>query len=1061
MDQGPLNQDSVQLFNASLDVTTSKYVIKKVGTKINRKKFDIHPYSLLCTELKQLYVAITRPKNRLIIYDEHSQNRRHVETFWRDLDLVQFISKKDLDTSMNANNKDIASFRSLVVKTSTTEWKKQGVRMFKNKYYEQAVKCFEKSGDEEMRIRALAYNLAEQTSFKASEINAKKIYIKQGVYPYNTYPKAMIKNLLRGLKKDESSLKKEFIKAAQHFEAINLLKQAAQCYFSAEKYQKALAAYEQIGQLKQAAEAAYMLKDYQKAADYYDRSGDYIKTIDCLAEIKQYDKILEVINKYKTMPQDQRESYAKRYVPLALKALVLNVDYNIEDLEDKKEEKKPTKVKTHKIEEVSEGEEEDESEEEEDEEESEEENDEEEADGEAKIEGEEKAEDKKEETQEKNQDGKKILDDELVKETAEIESEKKESVEKSKNNVSDMSFAEIETDKTQKTEKNGQKDLSDMSFEVINGTKSKNASVVSFDATSLKPKDFGNKQEGSVNEMSFEDIDSVNAKDKNLDDFDHLSRIDPEDEWLQMETGSIVEQLSAIRRQESKSGTGTYSEYSALDFNHVMNNQCVLVKTKADIFAQDAIMQKIIHFISMFSEDVKQSLGNLRSKKNLLSQKDTTKSLEEESLVDMMIDLDEISTDFIYLILDLLEHYKLYKLCIFVCNRYGLSQKLGRYLVNIATRYSNLAIESVVVSKVKLTNNVQRQMQNEKAFVASVAFHNVLENINPTFLRLKKKGEKADFSNSLGNECFSELINLGFWKKCLFLMDYDNALSLASTFASFKNYKLIYLKENDSFKVDNINSLIATENFEFLPFKTPETPEDIKCSFIALEAVLWDLTEKLPLYLQNDTLQKLELPAFSSFFAFNGILWNYIYNRSSENSQLFESYLSDALTNLGKIMHNKDFKSPIIELRIYDLVLFFMQITLLHTKVPELQDHLLNLSDSKFEEMINVFNDLLVMTDNILRTSKYHETIIRALLTPYRVRVIESCQVLEHMSNNYFVTHISSPLTSEMVSNRADVNEDPLISSLLIDLEPNFIATPINTVLTSIRKRLVTIIFCL
>ena len=39
------------------------------GDEIMRK------YSLLCTELKFLYVAVTRPKNRLFIYDETVQDR--------------------------------------------------------------------------------------------------------------------------------------------------------------------------------------------------------------------------------------------------------------------------------------------------------------------------------------------------------------------------------------------------------------------------------------------------------------------------------------------------------------------------------------------------------------------------------------------------------------------------------------------------------------------------------------------------------------------------------------------------------------------------------------------------------------------------------------------------------------------------------------------------------------------------------------------------------------------------------------------------------------------------
>lgn len=53
-----------------------------------------------------------------------------------------------------------------------------------------------------------------------------------------------------------------------------------------------------------------------------------------------------------------------------------------------------------------------------------------------------------------------------------------------------------------------------------------------------------------------------------------------------------------------------------------------------------------------------------------------------------------------------------------------------------------------------------------------------------------------DNSNSLGIECFQGLISLGFWKKCIYLMDYQNALSLTCSFADFKNFKIIFLSGN-------------------------------------------------------------------------------------------------------------------------------------------------------------------------------------------------------------------------------------------------------------------------
>lgn len=39
---------------------------------------DINDYAELCSELKMLYTAITRPKNTLIIYDEDATARKSI-----------------------------------------------------------------------------------------------------------------------------------------------------------------------------------------------------------------------------------------------------------------------------------------------------------------------------------------------------------------------------------------------------------------------------------------------------------------------------------------------------------------------------------------------------------------------------------------------------------------------------------------------------------------------------------------------------------------------------------------------------------------------------------------------------------------------------------------------------------------------------------------------------------------------------------------------------------------------------------------------------------------------
>lgn len=97
-----------------------------------------------------------------------------------------------------------------------------------------------------------------------------------------------------------------------------------------------------------------------------------------------------------------------------------------------------------------------------------------------------------------------------------------------------------------------------------------------------------------------------------------------------------------------------------------------MIKTSADIFIQDEIMQQVIEYMTMFSDNFKAATLNIKSKEALLSSRmeQNDESLNESAAFDLLIDLDNIDMKFLYLILDTLEHYNIFRLAIFVCNRY-------------------------------------------------------------------------------------------------------------------------------------------------------------------------------------------------------------------------------------------------------------------------------------------------------------------------------------------------------------------------------------------------------
>ena len=53
-------------------------------------------FSALCTELKFLYVAITRPKNRLFIYDDNVQDRKPLENIWTRIGAVERVTRDEV-----------------------------------------------------------------------------------------------------------------------------------------------------------------------------------------------------------------------------------------------------------------------------------------------------------------------------------------------------------------------------------------------------------------------------------------------------------------------------------------------------------------------------------------------------------------------------------------------------------------------------------------------------------------------------------------------------------------------------------------------------------------------------------------------------------------------------------------------------------------------------------------------------------------------------------------------------------------------------------------------------
>lgn len=215
-----------------------KVIVKTLKMSPLHDDFDFSQYSLLCNELKQLYTAITRPKSRLIIFDEEPAKRDIISSIWKELDLVEAISyspsesKEEVLESKEKTEKNPNIFQSILKKTTKSEWLAQGHRMLKHKYYEQALKCYEKAGAEQLKKKARAFAAADAATKKIANIEAERVYMKEGIYKDNSV-KAKRAEERKRLKREEEEAIAELKKSAQIFIEIEMDSQAAQCLFSA------------------------------------------------------------------------------------------------------------------------------------------------------------------------------------------------------------------------------------------------------------------------------------------------------------------------------------------------------------------------------------------------------------------------------------------------------------------------------------------------------------------------------------------------------------------------------------------------------------------------------------------------------------------------------------------------------------------------------------------------------------------------------------------------------------------------------------------------------------
>ncbi|PRQ41350.1 putative uvrD-like Helicase, ATP-binding domain, P-loop containing nucleoside triphosphate hydrolase [Rosa chinensis] len=226
--------------------------------------FDDAKHSMLCSELKQLYVAVSRTRQRLWIYENVEELSNPIFDYWKRQHLVQL---RELDDSL-AQIMQVAS--------TSGDWRSRGIKLYHEHNYKMARMCFHKAGDTFWERRS-----------EAAELKVKADHMR-------TSSHGEANALLR--------------KAASIFEAIGLFVPSARCFYDLGEYERAGTIYlYKCGELEleNAGECFYLAENYVLAADVYARGNFFFLSISSCLRGNIFHRGLEYIKYWRQHARDE------------------------------------------------------------------------------------------------------------------------------------------------------------------------------------------------------------------------------------------------------------------------------------------------------------------------------------------------------------------------------------------------------------------------------------------------------------------------------------------------------------------------------------------------------------------------------------------------------------------------------------------------------------------------------------------------------------------------------------------------------------------------------------
>ena len=119
-------------------------------------EFDAEKHKVLNSEFKYLYTAITRARVNVWFFDEDKDSRTPVFEYFRRLGLVKVVALTDEERGTGELTSMFAA------KSTPEEWRKGGLRFYKEQLWVPAIQCFTFAGDKSMLQKSQAQQQAAE-----------------------------------------------------------------------------------------------------------------------------------------------------------------------------------------------------------------------------------------------------------------------------------------------------------------------------------------------------------------------------------------------------------------------------------------------------------------------------------------------------------------------------------------------------------------------------------------------------------------------------------------------------------------------------------------------------------------------------------------------------------------------------------------------------------------------------------------------------------------------------------------------------------------------------------